>query len=462
MSVARPDGGGVLLAAQLRALWAEAGPGAASVVNSVVGAQAQDLAAAFYEAMLRDENARRYLDHELVRSRLRASMAAWLRDTYSRRADDEWLEYVERQAQVGLVHARIGLPMRLLTMGVRVIKREVFARIMAQRLNRDTTAAALFFAGGLLDLASEAMNEPYLADVIVNVRHRQSLQFALAGHTLAIECERLKGSLFNWHRAVVGVLYEGGSLGELSSVRGSDFGLWSRHKAALSIGGHPEYEALHKAVDDLAELYDRDVASRATGRPSRESLRLLGDRVNAVAFVLSSIADQAMATEAGRDPLTRLLNRRFLHPILQQEISLSLRDGAPFSVLVVDVDDFKRINDRHGHQVGDRVLVLLAEAMLNNVRVSDFVFRYGGEEFLLVLSAIDAAGAAAKAEHLRGSIASIEIRTDSGESFHVSVSIGIAAHDGHPDLERVVRAADRALYEAKATGKDRVVVHTSR
>jgi diguanylate cyclase len=453
-SAPEPEVGRAHLARQLGRVWDEAPPQVTAVVVDLVARHSAAIASAFYQALLLEEDARRFLAHDLVRTRLHGSMTRWLVDAYTRRGEDEWLGFVEQQAGVGLVHARIGLPVRFLALGARILRHEIFARVLARGLDRDATAAALLFAGDVLDLACEAMNEPYLADVLSNVRQRQSLQVALAGHTLAIECERLKGSLFDWHRAVIGALYEGG--GEPGSVRGSAFALWSRHKAALSIGDLPEYRALLDAVERLEAIHDRQFAGAR--QVPREGLRELGDRVNEVAFVLSSIADRAMATEAGRDALTRLLNRRFLDAILRQEISLSLRTGVPFSILVVDIDDFKAINDRFGHPIGDRVLVLLAETLLNNVRVSDFVFRYGGEEFLVVLSEIDSPGAVAKAEHLRQSIEGLEIRTDSGPPLRASVSIGVAAHDGHPDLQRVVRAADRALYEAKANGKNRVVV----
>jgi len=129
-----------------------------------------------------------------------------------------------------------------------------------------------------------------------------------------------------------------------------------------------------------------------------------------------------------------------------------------FSVLLVDVDHFKAINDRHGHDGGDAVLRQIAEQLQDACRAGDYVFRYGGEEFLLVLVDAGQPVLADLAEKIRQRVAGSEFRLPSGEMLRVTISLGAAAYDGHPDPERLVKRADTALYQAKHAGRDRWVL----
>lgn len=127
-------------------------------------------------------------------------------------------------------------------------------------------------------------------------------------------------------------------------------------------------------------------------------------------------------------------------------------------MLLLDIDHFKRVNDQHGHDAGDRVLQSLASVLVNQMRASDFVFRYGGEEFLVVLGEVDVARAESIAEMLRQRVASADILLAANQSIKITVSIGVAAFDGHPDYQRLVERADKALYDAKHGGRNRCVL----
>lgn len=162
---------------------------------------------------------------------------------------------------------------------------------------------------------------------------------------------------------------------------------------------------------------------------------------------------QALAT---RDELTGLFNRRHLQTVLAQEVARAERDGQPFSVCLLDIDHFKQINDNYGHEGGDKVLRALAEAVQPNVRSVDCFGRFGGEEFLLILSATSLAGAQVKAEKLRQRIEALRF-AEFGDAFRVTVSIGVAESDHEPS-EATLRRADAGLYEAKNSGRNRVVV----
>ena len=158
------------------------------------------------------------------------------------------------------------------------------------------------------------------------------------------------------------------------------------------------------------------------------------------------------------DSLTGLLNRRALEEELLLQVQRSLRGGVPFSALMLDVDHFKRINDRLGHGVGDMALKHLAQLMRTQLRSMDTLGRIGGEEFLMVLPNLNADAALQAAERLRAVISNTPLAC-AGEQLALSVSIGVAQWEGHPeDTSRLLMRADAALYQAKKDGRDRVVI----
>lgn len=165
-------------------------------------------------------------------------------------------------------------------------------------------------------------------------------------------------------------------------------------------------------------------------------------------------ANQALARLARQDPLTGLHNRRAADERLEAEFQRWTRSGAEYAVLLMDIDCFKRVNDTHGHEVGDRVLQHVASELRQQMRSTDFLARFGGEEFLAILPDTDRDGARVMAEKLRHHVAERPIAPVG----QVTLSIGLApvkAEDG--DCEAAVRRADAALYAAKDAGRNRVV-----
>lgn len=161
---------------------------------------------------------------------------------------------------------------------------------------------------------------------------------------------------------------------------------------------------------------------------------------------------------AQTDTLTGLANRRLFYDRFGQEFRRAHRYGRDLSVLMLDLDHFKRVNDEHGHQFGDVVLRTFGELMGESVRESDLVARYGGEEFVALLAETTQADAALVAEKLRA-VAAAEVYRDDSVTQRVTVSIGVAGliETGATDEQSLLRAADVALYRAKDAGRDRVV-----
>ncbi len=158
------------------------------------------------------------------------------------------------------------------------------------------------------------------------------------------------------------------------------------------------------------------------------------------------------------DGLTGLYNRRYFSERCEEEFSRASRHKMPLSVLIMDVDHFKRVNDAYGHQVGDVVLIAVARALCQSVRETDLIGRYGGEEFVVLLPHTDTNQAEAVAEKIRQTISDTVIAEMGDQS--VTISIGVAGLDGMAanSIEDLVRHADAALYRAKEEGRNRVIV----
>jgi diguanylate cyclase (GGDEF)-like protein len=179
-----------------------------------------------------------------------------------------------------------------------------------------------------------------------------------------------------------------------------------------------------------------------------------------IALALANVElKAALQAQSIRDPLTGLYNRRFLDETLARELRRSARDGSSVSFLMLDVDGFKVFNDRYGHDVGDVVLRQVAVHLRDAVRAEDVVCRYGGEEFAVVMSGADGMQAAARAEEVRATVAGTEFDWHGQPTGRLTVSIGIASYPANAESRGgLVHAADRALYEAKSAGRDRIAV----
>ena len=154
-----------------------------------------------------------------------------------------------------------------------------------------------------------------------------------------------------------------------------------------------------------------------------------------------------------KDSLTKLYNQKFLQEELERKIQSHKRYGEEFSVLFIDVDHFKRVNDNNGHLVGSKILVQLGDLIKKNLRRTDYAFRYGGDEFVVILSQSKLKQAKTAAEKIRKAV--------EGESFSeglkITVSVGIAGVPHHIDTaEGVLKMADEAMYEGKKQGRNTV------
>jgi diguanylate cyclase (GGDEF)-like protein len=174
-----------------------------------------------------------------------------------------------------------------------------------------------------------------------------------------------------------------------------------------------------------------------------------------VGFSLQHWAVQKMSF---LDDLTQLYNQKYMGLVLESEIHRSQREEKKFSVLFMDVDYFKSVNDTRGHWVGSRMLVEIGRILKAQVRRSDYAFRYGGDEFVVILPGTDAAGACIAAERLRAQVEKNEFLVD-GESLKLTLSIGLATYPDHAKTYKdIIKMADEAMYCGKNKSRNIVFV----
>ena len=190
-----------------------------------------------------------------------------------------------------------------------------------------------------------------------------------------------------------------------------------------------------------------------------EAQQLLRAFTEQLALALANIQlRETLRAQAVRDPLTSLYNRRYLDETLIREVSRAKRKGSPVSVIMIDLDHFKRLNDTFGHAAGDEVLKRFAGILLGGIRREDVACRYGGEEFALILPELEIAQAIERAERLRSQLENLHVELDGHRIGPLSASFGVAVYPSNGDNgELLMRAADSALYQAKGRGRNRVV-----
>lgn len=259
--------------------------------------------------------------------------------------------------------------------------------------------------------------------------------------------------------------------GSMFQVEGEEVVLGRGSEAAVRIQDQSLSRRHARLYRSGERFYLEDLGSTNGTHLNGERIKLAarlhdGDRIQLGARILVRVhlqdaveqeATRRLYESAVRDPLTQVYNRRYLDERLLAELAYARRHLTPLSVLLVDLDLFKRVNDEMGHLAGDAVLRVVAGAMQRMLRTEDLVARYGGEEFCVVARGIDARNAQILGERLRRTVEGLAIPWD-GKTLRITLSVGIATMDpDHPasGVEALLARADAALYRAKATGRNR-------
>lgn len=431
-------------------------------MKAIVEPNAPAIAERFYAALFAEEETHEFLSPDLVKSHLTASMTVWIQELFALRANQSDIEaYIERQKQVGQIHARIHLPLVFVGFGQHVLNKTIHDCLRRQWTWPEELPECLSLATQIIDASIQAINQAYADDASLHDQTLGSLQLYTAGKFLALDCERSRSSLSEWLSKILMALQRK-SLAAVShlDLQTSDFGLWLNHKASIILAERKEYLALRECAGRIEEIAESLRHTRLEDSPAVEALvDQLQVSVHRANWLLSLLSQEAMDMDSSRDTLTRLFNRRYLDPIMQHEIRHCQKVKGCFTVLLIDIDSFKQINDLHGHQMGDLALKRASQQILDTIRVGDHAFRFGGEEFLVVLVDCPADKGLQVAEKLRLAIAETEFDGNEGGQWRLTVSIGVAAYDGHPDYQPTIQRADTALYQAKQAGRNRCCVH---
>jgi diguanylate cyclase len=427
-----------------------------SLVQQVVIKHKEHLATCFYDRMMEDPSASFFLSDQLVHSKLHTTMQKWMVRVFSAALDRHYEDVVLYQEKIGEVHARIGIPTHLVMRGARALNHGL-AQLLIDA-EPALASSALVYANDVSQLAIEIMCHAYATFHDRNARSEESYRHFAIAQNIGSEKDKQRAALLDWENQLMFEMTMNPSNTLMPTLSQSEFGLWFLHKASHMFEGAEDVENIMHYIHQI----DQTIASLAvakTNAPTLEALRTIRDQSKAIAYLMNGLFEQASALESGRDALTNLLNRKFLHVIINREITYARKNGTGLAVLMLDVDHFKRVNDTYGHDGGDAVLHHLGALMVSAVRGSDYIFRLGGEEFLIVLTDTDQQNAVKIAENLRRRAQIERIHTQNGQDIGITVSIGVAMHSGHPDYMRLLKAADQALYQAKDSGRNQIVLH---
>lgn len=218
---------------------------------------------------------------------------------------------------------------------------------------------------------------------------------------------------------------------------------------------HVDYHLSNKQAHGQEEL--GDIVFSRSKRFAEHELILIESLIGPLIYPLRNALQYQEALAAAMcDPLTGTGNRSAMNNALQREIQLANRYQQDLSMMVIDIDHFKNVNDQHGHSAGDDVICEVAKAVITVCRETDLTFRFGGEEFVVLLNKTDAAGARVIAERVRRYIESLSVSAEP-QNIHVTASIGTAELNQDDTGQSLFERADGAMYKAKQLGRNRVI-----
>lgn len=431
-----------------------------AAVAEMIHDRSAGLSHRFYTVMMTDQQAGAFLDHQLVEQRLGRAMQQWLIELFAVMDPAQSAAAVAHQKYVGATHARIKLPINLVSRGARFFKHWIWAALAEDaRFDRERLPQAVIYVNDLIDLAIEIMTAAFMTNADRAARTEEAYRLFSLSQDLAIERERQRASLLEWGQQIMSALYRH-PLSNPPRIGQSEFGLWLVHKALFMFEHSTEVEQIVSIADRIdSQLVPRLTAALDSGQMA-SLFTQMEDEISQIKFLLSSLFDRYLEVENGRDVLTKLFNRRFLPSALMREIDLAKRSDHAFALMLIDIDHFKQVNDSYGHEAGDVVLQQTAALIMNSIRAGDFVFRYGGEEILVILVDVDRGAVLRLADAMRMKIEQARFMLSGGRSINLTVSIGVASYDGHPDYQVLINQADTALYEAKSRGRNCCVLAT--
>lgn len=369
--------------------------------------------------------------------------------------------FCDRQMRIGSMMARVGYPPHAISRGLHKLTLWFIDRLAATPLPADQLVPSMRFVVMLVGTCMEIREVSYHSNVASLSRLGEAYRLHALSLNLGLERERQRAALLEWSHRLLLSVHQDAWAESLNRIDRSEFGLWLTHKAPLLFDRDTELERIVASARRIdGELLPALSAAAASGRPATlEGIQRIEAELATIRFALNNLFDTHLELEKGRDQLTHLLNRRFLPPVLMREIALQRSGvGKGLCALLLDIDHFKVVNDTHGHDGGDIALQHAASIVVSAIRPADFAFRYGGEEFAILLVEADLELGLKIAERIRSRMEASAAALPNGRSARLTVSVGLAGFAGELDFEAFLKRADMALYEAKQAGRNRVVV----
>lgn len=371
-------------------------------------------------------------------------------------------DLLKRYYHVGVVHYERNIPYEVFLSGTHIL-RDAFNETISAKIG-DMEVALL--NSGMFDFISEAMAKGYMDKFIRNEKSDlDKILFMTRNTTFGTE-KRLLVKHYNWMFDLLKAIEEKdySAVDELLERQNSnEDSLYAYINEHLNDIDHP------MRVDDIERIRFRIVANTENiffylkREAYSEVLSLIINilEIYKLTLVLDNVISNIVVRKAERvisekiklsetDPLTNIMNRRKFEELLENLLLRAQRTALPLAIIIIDIDDFKLINDKHGHQTGDQVLVDLAHSLKRLTRNNDHLVRYGGEEFVIICDDSGLDGAIHLAEKLR---TDIEIH-DFSEIGQVTISLGVAELREDDDSTSLFKRADDKLYEAKSSGKN--------
>jgi len=303
----------------------------------------------------------------------------------------------------------------------------------------------LLLIHNILDFALININQVYFANFNKREHQSQSLRNHLSSFDFALEIEQMRNELNEWFSNSL-------IQNDFSPLADSEFGLWVKHKLPIVLSDENGYLKIETLMSHISAEVHPSISQDKGSLPNL--IHLIKD----LSWHLSEHSKRLISCSEKKDPLTKLFNRRFLDTILLQETNRVAKVKVNYSVVMLDIDYFKKINDSYGHITGDQVLSKIGELIDHSMRASDFAFRFGGEEFLLLLTECSSRKALEIVQHLMSKLQASSFKPPTQGEFTVTLSAGIAEFDGQPDYQHTLKKADQALYQAKDRGRNQAVI----